>query len=124
MFKNIIEYRETQQYRKDQKQKQKLQYGLVLFAILAVLLIATTAVEAMTPSKAVKPTVSTTVATTDQQETQEIQAFATAVTKPLDQLTKEDLDLVDAHDEDPCYADNVKLPSELMVQTIKACKAK
>jgi hypothetical protein len=122
MFKNIIEYRETQQYRKDQKQKQKLKYGLVLFAILGVLLIATTAVEAMTPTK--PPTASTTVATTEQQELQEIQAFATAVTKPLDQLTKEDLDLVDAHDEDPCYADNVKLPSELMVQTIKACKAK
>lgn len=122
MFKNIIEYRETQQYRKDQKQKQKLKYGLVLFAILSVLLIVTTAVEAMSPAEPVKP--ATVVATTEQPEIEEIQAFATAVTKPLDQLTKEDLDLVDAHDEDPCYADNVKLPSELMVQTIKACKAK
>lgn len=127
MIKQFIEYRETQQLRKDHQKKQKLEYALVVFAILGVLLIAMTAVEIMQPAPPAKPVAVKSQETQEMQEMhemQDIQAFAAAVTKPLDQLTDEDLALVEAKAGDPCYEENTQLPSELMVKTIKACKQK
>jgi hypothetical protein len=53
---------------------------------------------------------------------QDIQAFADAVTKPLDTLSDEDLDLIGRKAKDPCYETNAILPKEQMLQAISSCK--
>ena len=70
--------------------------------------------KASTPVSAVSPAV--------QQEKQEIEQFAYIVTKPLDELTSEDIDFMGVKAKDPCYEKYAELPSEQMIAKIAACK--
>jgi hypothetical protein len=123
MLKRYTEYREMQQLRKDHLKKQRMRYGLIFFAIMGVLLIAISVVEAVSPAAPAKSTAK--VSTVDQQkmqEKQEIQEFAYIVTKPIDELTSEEIDAMGAKAGDPCYEKNALLPEDEMVEAILACK--
>lgn len=122
MLKRYIEYREMQQLRKDHLRKQNLRNLAIMASALVVLLVGTYVVKAFRPvesSQAAKPTGPSLVS---QKEMQEIEEFATAVTKPMGELTKEDLDLVGAKAKDPCYDKNAQLPQEQMMSAIAKCK--
>jgi hypothetical protein len=131
MIKRIIEHREYQQLRKDQLMKAKMRQAMVIGPLLLVLLIAggvvseltkTTPTEAKPVSAVSTPTTPTTPITSSQ-ETQDIEKFADVVTQPLETLSSEDLDFVGVKAKDPCYADNVSLPPDEMIEAITACKA-
>lgn len=115
MIKRYTEYREMQQLRKDHLAKQKMRYLLLFLAILGALLLGMSVIEAVKPAEPVKTTVSV--------KHQEIEKFADMVTKPLETFTKEDLALLDAKAEDPCYAKNAMLPKAEMIVAITACSS-
>lgn len=123
MFKQIVEYREMQQLRKDHLMQKKQRMMFVILAILGVVLLATYVVKTVIPTNPVKAAAAvSTVDAAKQQEMSDIQEFAGAVAKPLEDLKKEDLDLVDSKAEDPCYAKNTQLPADEMIVAITACK--
>lgn len=125
MIKRYMEYREMQQLRKDHLMKQRLRMMFIIMAILGVVLLATYAVEAVMPTAPAKSAVTTSsaISSANQQEMQDIQEFADTVTKPLDELEQEDLDLMEAKANDPCYEKNATLPREQMIEEITTCKS-
>jgi len=120
MFKRYTEYRETQQLRKDHLAKQKMRYALIALLIMVPLFAVLAVVEASAPAEPVKT--APAVSPANQQETREIEEFAYIVTKPLDELTSEDIDLMGKHSKDPCYEKNALLPREQMIVAITKCK--
>jgi cell division protein FtsB len=122
MFDRFFEYKEAQQFRKDRMRRRNMRYLVIFMAILGAVFVVVSIVNAISPpaKSATKQTVSTQIVS---KQKQEIKEFADIVTKPLDTLTKEDLDLVDAKADDPCYAKNAKLPQDQMIKAISACKA-
>src|SRR3954470_6610137 len=121
MFNRYMEYKETRQFRQAQAISQNRRQLFVLFPIMGTLLVAISAVKAVMPTEPAKSAVPS-VLTTQQKELQDIQRFAVVVTKPLDTLTSEDLDLVGSKAHDPCYESNAMLPAEQMVEAISTCK--
>lgn len=130
MFKQIIEYREMQQLRKDHLMKQRQRMMFIIIPVLCVVLLASYIVDAVKPSEPVKaattsqstqevPTMSDSV---KQQELSNIEEFAYMVTHPVDEMQSGDLDLLDDKANDPCYEKNAQLPEEEMVVAITACK--
>lgn len=130
MFQRIAEYREMQQLRKDHRAQQQRRQLFIFLGVLGALLMVLIVIEAVMPGTptAAKPTEQTKsvqmVSTVDPQETetQDIQAFADAVTKPLGTLSEEDLALIDRKAKDPCYETNAMLPKDQMLQAISSCK--
>jgi hypothetical protein len=103
MFNRIIEYREMQQLRKDHRIKQQRRHLFIFLGVLGGLLLVLVVIEMAMPAKptAASPAKTTEVTepikaapTVETQEVQEIEAFADAVTKPLDTLSEDDLALV------------------------------
>ena len=129
MLKQYIEYRETQQLRKDHLNKQKQRQALIIIGVLGALLALVMFVKALSPAEPVAtpatPVVSGATAAQPEQQSQAVvqdaEKFAVIVTKPLDTLTSEDLDFIDTKADDPCYADNTQLPKAEMVDAIVAC---
>lgn len=134
MFKRYQQYKETKQYNKEMKRlrkqqaaKQKLRLLIILGAVSVGVLLVFAGMEMATPPEASSPAVSASQEKPEdiqeeQQVTSEIERFAYVVTKPLDQLTSEDLEFVEEMADDPCYEDNVSLPQEKMIDAITACK--
>lgn len=117
MLKRYTEYREMQQLRKDHLAKQKMRHLLILLAILGVLLLGMSVIKAIKLAEPVKSVSTVSV------KHQEIEKFANMVTKPADTLTAEDLALLNAKAEDPCYAKNAMLPKTEMIIAIAACSS-
>src|SRR4051794_11999417 len=127
MFDRIIEYREMQQLRKDQRVKQQRRQLFIFLGVLGTLLLVLLAInaatspnssDAKTPERVKTVQMVPTEITQETQETpemQDIQAFADAVTKPLDTLSDEDLDLIGSKAGDPCYEANAMLPADQMI---------
>lgn len=129
MFSKIIEYREMQQLRKDHLAQKKMRQALIFFGICVALLLVMSVVDAMKPApvKPVKhsihsPSKPAAFSDAQQQELDDIKQFAVAVTKPLETLDQDDLDLVQSKAGDPCYENNTQLPADKMVVAISACK--
>lgn len=123
MFKQIVEYREMQQLRKDHLMQKKQRMMFVILAILGVVLLATYVVKTVMPTNPVKAAAAvSTVDAAKQQELSDIEEFADIVTKPSDQLESTDFDLVGKKAHDPCYEKNALLPREEMIVAITACK--
>jgi hypothetical protein len=134
MLERLIEYREGQQFRKDRKKKQDQKRALmILVPCMAILLVAAgisavvggeepvPVVKAVaTPSPASEPV--EIAPSVDEEEIDDIEHFAYIVTKPLDELTSEDLDFVESKAEDSCYARYAGLPNDQMITKITACK--
>ena len=134
MIERLIEYREGQQFRKDRLRKQNQKRALlILVPCMAILLVVagisaimgeekpvTVAKAVSTPSQVSEPV--EVVPSVDEEEIDDIEQFAYIVTKPLDQLTSEDLDFVESKAKDPCYETYAGLPNDQMITKITACK--
>jgi len=134
MFHRFVEYREMQQLRKDHRAQQRRRQLFTFLGVLGTLLMVLIVIEVAIPAK---PTVAAPAKTTeitesvktvpdadpqDMPELQDIQAFAEAVTKPLDTLSDADLALVKSKANDPCYEANAVLPKDQMIQAISSCE--
>lgn len=121
MLEQFMDYRERQQMRKDRLQKRNMRYLFILFGLLLVIGIAASAVEAVKPEEKPKSS-AVTMSVADQQELQKIEEFTEIVTKPVGEVTSEDLALIDTVKNDPCYEKNALVEKELMVDAIAKCK--
>jgi DNA-directed RNA polymerase specialized sigma24 family protein len=122
MLERILDHRERQQIRKARQRKQTMRYGVIFFAIALVVLAVGAVMEAASPAEEPKVAKPAGPSVAQQEEMYEIEEFADAVTKPLEELSSEDLDLVSEKAEDPCYEENSMLPQDEMVEAIYACK--
>jgi hypothetical protein len=125
MIKKLIEHREYQQLRKDQRNEKKMKQAGILLLVGLTLLLAVGAMEKLYPES--KPVAAVpapvTASTPASSEAEDIEHFATVVTQPLETLSTEDLDFVGSKAGDPCYENNASLPPEEMIEVITACKA-
>lgn len=119
MIERLIEYRESQQYRKDRLTKEKMRLAWKLFVVCLAVLMVAAAIESAQPDK---PAKAAAVPTAKQLEIQKIDKFVNVVTMPIDQLSDEDLTLLDSVSKDPCYEQNVQVEQALMADEIKKCK--
>jgi hypothetical protein len=131
MFQRFTEYREMQQLRKDHLAQQRRRQLFTFLGVLGSLLIVLVVIEMAMPAKptAASPAKTTEVTesikaapTVEVQAVKEIEAFADAVTKPLDTLSEDDLALVHNKAKDPCFETNAMLPKDQMIQAISSCK--
>lgn len=123
MLERILDHRERQQIRKARQRKQAMRYGAIFFAIALVVLAAGAVLEAASPAEETKAaTPVAEVSSANQQDLQEIDEFVDIMTKPIDELTSEEIDLMGEKAEDPCYAQNAEVEQGLMAEEIAACK--
>ena len=117
MIERLIEYQETRQFRKDRQRKQNMRYLTMMFAVLGVILVVVYIVDAFTPAEPSTP--APTVSTSDKQD---IEKFAYVITKPVADLTSEEIDFMGVKAKDPCYEKYALLSAERMVTKITECK--
>ena len=131
MIERIIEYREAQQFRKDRKRKQDQKRALMVLVPCMVILLIGAGISAImgkekpvpvakavsTPSQVSEPVVA--VPPVDEEE---IERFAYIMTKPIEDVTGDELDFMGEKAEDPCYERYSLLPAKRMVAKITACK--
>lgn len=122
MLDRILDHRERQQIRKARQRKQSMRYAIIFFAIALVMLAVGAVVESGKPAEAAKTAKPTGPSVAHQQEMDEIEEFVDIVTKPIDELTSEEIDLMGEKAEDPCYAQNVEVEQGMMAEAIAECK--
>jgi hypothetical protein len=131
MIERLIEYKEAREFRKERKRKQDQKRALmVLVPCMAILLIgagisaimgkeepAPVVKAVATPSQVSKP-----VEVVPSVNEEEIEKFAYIMTKPIEDVTGDELEFMGEKAEDPCYEQYSLLPAERMVAKITACK--
>ena len=117
MIERLIEYQETRQFRKDRQRRQNMRYLTMMFAVLGVILVVVYIVDAFTPAEPSTP--APTVSISDKQD---IEKFAYVITKPVADLTSEEIDFMGDKAKDPCYEKYALLSAERMVTKITECK--
>lgn len=144
MFKRYMEYKETKEFnkemkriRKHQERKQKLRILIISSGVMVAMFAALLGIELATPPEAAKSDSTVSVETqqetpqaeqeleaiqAEQQATSEIEKFAYIITKPLEDLTSEEIDFMGTKAGDPCYEKNALLPEEEMVSAIAECE--
>ena len=94
-----------------------MRYLMTLLAILGAVLVVVYIVDAFTPAEAPK-----SISTISPSDRQDIEKFAYIITKPMADLTSEEIDFMGVKAKDPCYEKYALLPAERMVTKIAACK--
>jgi len=134
MIDRIIEYREAQQFRKDRLRRQNQKRALLILVPCMVILLIGAGISAIvgkeepapvakavaTPSQVSEPV--EVAPSVDETEIEEIEQFAYIMTKPIEDVTGDELDFMGEKAEDPCYEKYSLLPVERMITKITACK--
>ena len=131
MIERLIEYQEGTQFRKDRKRKQDQKRALIILVPCMVILLIGAGISAIvgeekpvsvvkavaTPSQASEP-----VEVVPSVDEEEIEQFAYIRTKPIEDVTSDELDFMGEKAEDPCFERYSLLPVERMIAKITACK--
>jgi hypothetical protein len=125
MIERLIEYREGQQFRKDRKRKQDQKRALLILVPCMIILLIGAGISAVIGGEKPAPVakaVATPAPTVSSEEEEEIEEFAYIMTKPIEDVTDDELDFMGEKAEDPCYEQYSLLPAERMIAKITACK--
>jgi hypothetical protein len=132
MIERIIEYKEAREFRKDRKRRQDQKRALMVLVPCMVILLIGAGISALVGKEEKPVPAAQTVATPSQAsepvevvpsvDEEEIEQFAYIMTKPIEDVTGDELEFMGEKAEDPCFERYSLLPVERMIAKITACK--